>query len=248
MPVQTAWPRATKGLGRSLTPQQQLACLLRALAANGWAENVAGHITVALPGADEYLVNPWGIWWEEVTASDMMRVDGDGNVLEGRWDVTPAIHIHTEIHRRRADAVVVVHNHPWYATALGVLGRTPEFLHQNFCAFDGSIRLVDEYSGTVNNAEEGDWLAQQVGGATAILLRNHGAVVTAPDVRVALWKSVMFERMCRMSYELPLHGTPREVPPEQRTAIKAQLERNVPDSFWEGAVRQLLATEPEVLD
>jgi ribulose-5-phosphate 4-epimerase/fuculose-1-phosphate aldolase len=232
----------------ALSPQQQLACLLRVLAANGWSENIAGHITVARAGTDQYWVNPWGIWWEEVRASDIVLVDGDGHVLEGRWDVTPAIHIHTEIHRRRADAVVVVHNHPWYATALGILGQVPRFLHQNFCAFDGDIRLVDEYEGTVSTAEEGDSLARHVGDATAVLLRNHGAVVTAPTPEIALWKSVMFELMCRTSYELRNEPTAREIPPDQRAPIKAQLHANVPDAFWEGAVRQLVSAQPDVLD
>jgi hypothetical protein len=64
---------------------------------------------------------------------------------------------------------------------------------------------------------------------------------------VALWKSVMFERMCRMSFELSARPDRREVPAAARPAIKRELEANVPAAFWEGAVRQLLAREPDVL-
>ena len=64
------------------------------------------------------LVNPWGLWWQELTASDICQVDADAHVVRGRWDVTPAIHIHTELHRVRDDARVVIHNHPSRAADL----------------------------------------------------------------------------------------------------------------------------------
>ena len=73
---------------------------------------MTGHITSRV--GDELLVNPWGLWWAEVSASDMLTIDAAGAVTSGEWDVTPAVHIHTELHRRRPDAAVVVHNHPPY--------------------------------------------------------------------------------------------------------------------------------------
>ena len=127
----------------------------------------------------------------------------------GRWDVTPAINIHTEIHRRRADAKVLVHNHPYYATLLGILGEAPRLLHQNFAAFAGDIALVDEYSGVVNSIEEGEVFAEQVGDASAVLLRNHGAIIVAPTVEEAAWKSALFERMCHMTYDALDQRAPR---------------------------------------
>ena len=61
--------------------------------------------------------------WQELTASDICVVDQDAKVVRGRWDVTPAIHIHTELHRVRHDARVVIHNHPYYVCVLAALGR-----------------------------------------------------------------------------------------------------------------------------
>ena len=100
---------------QSLTPRQQLACCLRLLAAEGYNENFAGHITWQDGAAERMWCNPAGLWWDEVTASDICLVDFDGKVVEGRWPVTEAIFIHTELHRRRPDARVVVHGHPYYA-------------------------------------------------------------------------------------------------------------------------------------
>lgn len=239
-----------KGVGIDLTPEQQLACLLRITASEGWTENVGGHITVSRPGTDEFWVNPWGIWWEEVCASDVLVVDADGGVLAGRWDVTPAINIHTEVHRRRPDAKVLVHNHPYYATLLGVLGEPPRMLHQNFAAFAGDVRVVDEYAGVVNSVEEGEAFADEVGDATAVLLRNHGALIIAPTVEEAAWKSALFERMCRMTYDAIQSGyVGRELDddPDLLGPIKKQLHENCPQSYWDGACRRLIAAEPDVL-
>jgi ribulose-5-phosphate 4-epimerase/fuculose-1-phosphate aldolase len=244
----TTWPRIMKGIGRSLSPQQRLACLLRITASEGWSENLGGHITIVREGSDDFYVNPWGIWWEEVTASDVLLVDADGMVLDGPWEVTPAINIHTEIHRRRPDAKVLVHNHPYYATLLGIIGEAPRLLHQNFVAFAGDIAVVDEYEGSVNTVEEGDAFACHVGDASAVLLRNHGAVIIAPTVEEAAWKSALFERMCHMTYDTIVSGRPgREVAPEQWDALKAILHRNCPQAYWDGACRRLLAAEPDVL-
>ena len=94
-----------------------------------------------------------------------------------------------------------MHNHPYYATLLGILGEAPRLLHQNFAAFAGDIAMVDEYSGVVNSVEEGEVFAEQVGDASAVLLRNHGAIIVAPTVEEAAWKSALFERMCHMTYD-----------------------------------------------
>ncbi len=102
--------------------EQALAVAFGHLAAIGFAENMAGHITWQLDGQSDMLVNPWGLWWQELTASDICVVDAAAREVRGRWDVTPAIHIHTELHRVRDDARVVIHNRPYYVCVLAALG------------------------------------------------------------------------------------------------------------------------------
>ena len=130
-------PTITPPIGVELTDEQKLACSFRILAREGFSENIAGHITWANADNSAMMVNPWGLWWEEVSASDICRVDPDGNVIGGKWDVTPAVQIHTELHRRRPESRVVVHNHPYYAVLLAALGLVPEFLHQQSSMYDG---------------------------------------------------------------------------------------------------------------
>ncbi len=155
-----AWaPRAVPGPGIELTPAQELAIALRHLDDVGWCENLTGHITVQQ--GDEFLVNPWGLWWAEVRAHDLLTIDADGAVLVGEWDVTPAVHIHTELHRRRADAAVVVHNHPPYASALAAIGELPDLVHQNSSILADELVLVTDYDGEVDKPALGAELAEQ---------------------------------------------------------------------------------------
>ena len=120
-------------------------------------------------------------------------------------------------------------------------------MHQNSCIFDGELAFVDEYGG-VGDASEGQWLAEQVGDASGILLAHHGAIVTAPTIPGACYKATAFERMCRLTFDaLGAGHKPIEVPTEARPALQAALQQNTPQAYWDGAVRQLLRNEPEVL-
>jgi len=120
---------------------------------------------------------PWGLWWDEGGASDLCRVETRASVGDGRWPVSPAICLHTELHRPRPDARLVVHNHPYHATLLATMGRLPDITHQAACMFDGSMVLVDEYEGQVLDADAGAWLADRVGDADAVVLLSHGVIV-----------------------------------------------------------------------
>ena len=125
-------------------------------------------------------------------------------MLEGQWDVTPAIHIHTELHRRRPDARVVVHNHPYWATVLASIGELPRFVHQTSCMYDGDLVFVDEYGGEIDDPELGTELAERIGDASIALLANHGVIVTGPTVEDAVYRAASLDRQCRLTYDLLL--------------------------------------------
>jgi ribulose-5-phosphate 4-epimerase/fuculose-1-phosphate aldolase len=257
-------------IGADLDVRQELACALGILARSGFTENIAGHITVraadtgdtaytadtrdtrdtADTGDTEDLwINPWGLWWEEITAADICRVSPEGEVRQGKWDVTPAFHIHTELHRRRPDARVVVHNHPYHATVLAALGVLPDFVHQTGSMFDGDMVFVDEYTGEVASSELGADLAERIGGHSVVLLANHGVIVTGPSVQEATYRAATLERQCRLMYDVLVSGRDHTlVAPALRRSMKASLLERGTDFFWNGAVRALLRDRPEVLD
>jgi ribulose-5-phosphate 4-epimerase/fuculose-1-phosphate aldolase len=192
-------------------------------------------------------VNPWGVWWEEVRASQIIRVDADGDVVEGDWDVTPVVAMHTELHRARPDATLIVHNHPYHATLLSAMREMPRLVDQNACIFDGELAFVDEYTFTAD-VDAAQSLADHVGKASGVLLAHHGALVTAPTVEELCYKATTFERMCRFTYDILCAGRePVEFPASQRPAMQAVLKGPPLQAYWDGAVRQLLALEPEVL-
>jgi len=234
-----------------LTGPQEIACAARILAASDYALDVAGHITVMCPGDDGTMwCTPYGLWWRELSASDVLVLDADGQVIEGRWDVTPAVYIHTELHRARPDARVIIHNHPYYGSLMSTMRLLPEISDQQACMFDGDLALFDEYTGGIDEAIGGSYLARRIGDATAVVLANHGVLVTGETVPQAVFRASTFERTCRLNYEAQAVGQePVPVPTEQRATLKAAL--NAPFTvgyYWGGQVRHLLRDERDVLE
>lgn len=241
-------PRAMPPVGVELTERQKLACLHRILAGIGFNENMAGHVTMTADPRGNVWASPWGLWWDEVHASDLCLVSPDGDVLEGSWDVSPAIFVHTELHRTRPDARVIVHNHPYHATLLATLGRLPEITNQAACMFDGDLALVDEYQGQVLDRDASVWLAERVGSANGVILANHGALVIGASVEEATYRAATFDRMCRLTADALISGIPtREIAPEHRAALKDAFRTHALDAYWNGALRLLLADDSTAL-
>jgi len=235
-------------IGVELSREQELACAFRILDDGGFNENIAGHITWTDREDGSMLVNPWGIWWGEVSASDICRVDKDANVIEGRWDVTPAVHIHTELHRAQPDAHIVIHNHPYWVTVLAALGELPEIFHQTGCLFENEMTFIDEYEGTIEDPTSGSSLASAVGNHRVSVLANHGVIVTGDTLMSAVYRAASFDRQCRLAYDVLRAGrSPRAVPPSSRMEVHDILVERAPEIYWGGAVRQLLKSDPDVL-
>jgi ribulose-5-phosphate 4-epimerase/fuculose-1-phosphate aldolase len=238
------WPP----VAAELDERQRVACAARILAQIGFSENYAGHITAATGDSGNFWCTPWGLWWDEVRASDVVLIDAEGDVVDGELGVTPAIHIHTGLHRARPEARVVVHNHPPHATLLASHGIVPQIFTQTGLILHGEIHLVEQYTGAVSTPDEGDELAGKLLDGSAYLLANHGAITLGETVEEVVFKSAILEVVCRQAItsrhlgvapldidELYVHGLQR-----------LQLERSV-RAYWDGAVRRLLRTDPEVL-
>lgn len=242
-------PSVTPPIGVDLTDEQKLAIAFRVLAIEGFAENMAGHITWQRPGDDTMLVNPWGLWWRELSASDICEVDTEARVVSGKWDVTPAIHIHTELHRRRPDARVVVHNHPYHVCVLAAVGMLPQIVNQTGVMYDGDIAYVDEYTGEVDSPELGADLAEMIGDAKVIVLASHGVLVTGDTIEEALYLSASLDRVCRMTLDVMRTGRePLPIAPSIVAGMKTSLLERAATVYFDGAARQLIRTEPDVLD
>ena len=242
-------PRITPGIGCDLSDHQKMAIAFRWLAQEGFAENLAGHITWQRHGAKSMLINPWGLWWREMSASDICEVDEDGRVVAGRWDVTPAYHIHTELHRVRPDARVVVHNHPYFTSLLACLSEIPRIVHQTASMYAGDIAIVDEYTGEVDSAELGRDLAARIGSSNIVILKSHGVIVIADTMERATYLSASLERVSRTTIDLmKLRAEPDGLDENLMAGMKTSLLERGADVYWDGLVRQMMKFEPDVLE
>ena len=241
-------PSKVPPIGVELTDEQTLAVAFRHLAGIGFAENMAGHITWQLDGQNDMLVNPWGLWWQELTASDICVVDEDARVVRGRWDVTPAIHIHTELHRLHPDARVVIHNHPYHVSLLAALGVLPELVHQTGALFLEDMYLVPEYDGEIDATWRATELVKQIGSAHMVLLANHGVIITGRNIAEAVYRAASIERVCRLAYDVMLTGrTPAHMNRGDMVGMKASLIERAADVYWAGAARMTIKADRTVL-
>lgn len=242
-------PSKVPPIGHTLSAEQQLAIAFRHLASIGFAENMAGHITWQPPGQSELLVNPWGLWWQELTASDICVVDEDARVVRGRWDVTPAIHIHTELHRLRPDARVVIHNHPYYVSLIAALGTLPDLVHQTGSLFLDDMYLLDKYDGEIDAPWRAAELAQQIGSANLAVLANHGVIAMGSNLEEAVYRAASIDRVCRLAYDVMLTGrTPSKMNRGDMVGMQASLVERAADVYWAGAARMTIKADPGVLE
>jgi ribulose-5-phosphate 4-epimerase/fuculose-1-phosphate aldolase len=241
-------PSVVPPIGVELSSEQALAVAFRHLAAIGFAENMAGHITWQLDGQTDMLVNPWGLWWAELSASDICVVDAEARVVRGRWDVTPAIHIHTELHRVRDDARVVIHNHPYYVCVLAALGRLPELVHQTGSLFLDDLSLVDTYDGEIDSPARAADLAAHIGRANLTILANHGVIATGRNLAEAVYRAASIERVCKLAYDVMLTGQePVKMNWSDMAGMRRSLIERAADVYWAGAARMTIKADPDVL-
>jgi ribulose-5-phosphate 4-epimerase/fuculose-1-phosphate aldolase len=176
-----------------------LTAALRWAARLGLGEGICNHFSLALPGRpDQFLINPQGLHWSEIAPGDLVVVDADGRIVEGRHPVEPtAFFIHSRIHRAKANAACVLHTHMPYATALTVIdGGRLEWASQNALRFYGRIAYDECYNGLVLDAGEGDRICAQLSQADVLLLANHGVIVCGSSVAQAFDDLYYLERAC----------------------------------------------------
>ena len=180
-------------------------------------EGVCNHFTLMLPDGKRFLLNAYGLHWSEVSASNLLALDGDGCILEGEGEAEKtAFYIHSRIHLANPRAACVLHTHMPYATALTLTepGRL-EMVEQNALRFADDIAYDDSYNGLVVDNAEGDRLARVLGAKRVLFLANHGVIVVGPTVAEAYDLLYYLERACRLQVLARATGLPfKKVRPE----------------------------------
>lgn len=162
-------------------------------------EAIDNHFTLKVPGRPRrYYLNQYGLYWSEVTASNLIEIDYDGQVIEGEGPADrSAICIHTPIHERTG-AECVLHTHMPYCTAISQLeDMTIEMTGQSALQFNNRIAYDYDYNGFAHEHAEGERMASLMDGKPILMLANHGVVVTGKTVAQAYHRLYYLERACR---------------------------------------------------
>jgi len=188
----------------------RLAAAFRLFSKFGFDEGVAGHITARDPErADCFWVNPFGMHFSQVRASDLILVNHEGEVVEGEWPVNrAAFAIHSRVHAARPDVVAAAHSHSLYGKTWSSLGRLLDPLTQDACAFYNDHGLFDDFKGIVYDTSEGDRIAAALGHHKAAILRNHGLLTVGQTVDEAAWWFITMERTCQSQLLAEAAGKP----------------------------------------
>jgi ribulose-5-phosphate 4-epimerase/fuculose-1-phosphate aldolase len=178
----------------------RLAACYRVFALLGWTELIYNHITLRLPGGDgHFLINPFGLHYSEVTASNLVKIDVDGRVIgSSRWGVNPAgFTVHSAIHRGIADAHCVMHTHTTAGCA--VAGARAGLAMDNFYSAQLHDRVAyHDFEGITVHAEEGPRLLRSIGQRQAVILRNHGLLAWGRSIEQAFVVLWTLQRACEI--------------------------------------------------
>ena len=196
----------------------------------GWSESIYNHITVRLPaahdGAERFLINPYGLHYTEVTASNLVTVDVQGRQLcNGRWPVNPAgFVIHSAIHRARPDAHCVMHTHT--TAGMAVACKHEGLRYDNFSAANlyGLVAHHD-FEGVTTSADEQPRLVASLGAAEVLVLRNHGLLSVGPHIPGAFARMWSVQRACEVQLATDaMAGANRSIPAAVLAAMPQQLQ------------------------
>ena len=186
-----------------------LAACYRLVAQYGWDDLVFTHITAKIHGADnQFLINPYGMMFEEITASSLVKIDRDGNKLDTNnpYSINPAgFVIHSAIHAARTDAKCVLHLHTPNGVAVSAQkhGLLPISQQSIFVL---SSLAYHGYEGVALNDDEKPRLVQDLGDKTFFMLRNHGLLTVGQSIADAFLAMYLFETSCMIQIRAQAGG------------------------------------------
>lgn len=236
-----------------------LAAFYRIVARNGWDDLLLAHISARLPDEAAYLINPFGLLFEEITASSLLKVDYDGKkLLPSEYDISPEANvIHGTVLEGRPDVACVAHIHTPAGTAVssqegGLLNITQQTM------IIGDNLSYHDYQGIVFDPAEGPALQASLGKNNFLILRNHGLLTVGASVPQAYFGLYNLQRACETQVAAQSGGKTIPVP-------QAAIERSAPllnminnpapgplppqlDLLWKAEQRKMRRNQPDFED
>lgn len=223
----------------------ELAAAFRLVALFGWDDHVATHMSARLPDGT-FLLNPFGLMFEEVTASCLMRMDLDGNVLENPTGamLNPAgFGVHSAVLGGRADAMCAIHLHSRDGVAVSALEEGLLPLSQNALNIWGDV-AIHEYEGVVDAAREAETLRRDLGRKHLMILRNHGTLALGQSIAAAFYRIYTLEWACTAQVRTLSMGRPVHLPDADTIAALPMVrnpgwvDRFAQEQFWPAMLRK----------
>lgn len=228
-----------------------LAAAYRLVAHYGWDDLIFTHISVRIPGPEHhFLINPYGMMFDEITASSLVRIDQEGNRIHPEdFDVNPAgFTIHSAIHAVREDVVCVMHTHTTEGVAVsthkdGLLPLSQQSL------FPLSSLAYHDYEGVALRADEKPRLQADLGTNNFMILRNHGLLTTGSSVAEAFLGMYILQKACEVQVQAMSSGQPlTQIPDEILSTIREQARKATRgmggNLAWPGLLRKLDRIDP----
>jgi ribulose-5-phosphate 4-epimerase/fuculose-1-phosphate aldolase len=222
-----------------------LAACYRLVAMYGWSDLVFTHISAKLPGAEHhFLINPYGLMFDEITASSLVKVDKDCNkVIDSPYPVNPAgFVIHSAVHEAREDAGCVLHTHTRAGVAVSAQAAGVLPISQQSTFVLGSL-AYHGYQGVAFRPEEKPSLQADLGSANYLMLRNHGLLTVGKTIADAFLHMYVFESTCQIQISAQAGGPLTQVEPSivqgVAQAMKVQTGGLGGAFVWPSLIRKL---------
>jgi ribulose-5-phosphate 4-epimerase/fuculose-1-phosphate aldolase len=231
--------------------KERLAASLRLFASFGYEDGVAGHISTRDPEHRNcFWINPVGMPFSLIRVSDLILVDDRGEVVAGDHQTHEApFSIHSAVYRAREGAQAVAHSHSVHGRALSSLGVPVEPFTQDACAFFNDQGYLDDYTGVVLDEAEGKRLAEALGGAKGVILRNHGLLTVGESVDAATWWFISMERSCQAQLLAQAAGKPVRIDEENAARTHQQLGGEFVGWLnFQPLYQQTVHQQPDLLD
>lgn len=228
-----------------------LAACYRIVAHYGWDDLVFTHISARVPGPEHhFLINPYGLMFEEITASSLVKVDLQGNiVMDTDYNINPAgFTIHSAVHEARDNAKCVLHLHTNAGVAISTLKNGLEAYSQQ-SLFALSSLSYHEYEGVALNPEEKKRLVADLGDSVFMILRNHGLLTCGETIADTFLFMFLLQRSCEIQLQAQATGQPMiKIPDQILQGIQAQAEQVTRSAggalAWPGILRKLDRVNP----
>ncbi|MCF6221369.1 MAG: class II aldolase/adducin family protein [Robiginitomaculum sp.] len=228
----------------------ELAALYRLCALYGWTDLVFTHISAKLPdedGEERFLINPYGVLFDEMTASSLVKIDLEGNIIgDSPYFINPAgFTIHSAVHAARGDAGCVMHVHTPYGVAVSVQKKGMRKYTQFAMVVHDDLAYHD-YEGIAIDLDERERIVADMGAKNLLMLRNHGTMVLGANCALAFLRMYFLEQACKTQIlaqaagNKNLHNCDDELAAHVHTQGAGAFMKGMGDNLvWPGLMRRL---------